>query len=155
RRRGIEDALERTGLQSHADVRVSGYSAGMRQRLGLASALLRAPDLLLLDEPTSALDPRGARDVRALAREVASNGAAVVCRRHDLAEVEELCSLLTILDHGRVIFSGTLADLRARAPQPIHLLRTSDDDEARRIAFERAIPLEPAANGGLEVAADP
>ena len=109
----VSDCLEGTGLAMHADVPVGAYSAGMRQRLGVAAALLRTPKLLFLDEPTSSLDPAGARDVRAIARQLADNGAAVVLSSHDMAEVEELCETLTVLNRGRVMFAGT----RGRAAQ--------------------------------------
>jgi ABC-2 type transport system ATP-binding protein len=108
----------------------------MRQRLGLAAALLRAPRLLLLDEPTSALDPAGARDVRALARRLADEGAAVVLSSHDMAEVEQLCSTLTIINHGRVIFSGTVDELRRIAPDGVHAFRTSNNGAARDLAAQ-------------------
>jgi ABC-2 type transport system ATP-binding protein len=151
----VEDALEQTGIAAHADLAVAGYSAGMRQRLGLAAALLRSPRLLFLDEPTSSLDPGGARDVRALARRLADEGAAVVLSSHDMAEVEELCATLTIINRGRVVFSGTVDDLRKRAPAAVHSLRTSDDRAALAVAFDRP-GVNAAANtdGGLEVSAD-
>ena len=148
-------ALERTGLASQAEIAVAGYSAGMRQRLGLAAAMLRSPRLLLLDEPTSALDPAGAHDVRALARRLADEGAAVVLSSHDMSEVEELCSTITVIDRGRVIFSGTVDELRNRAPAEVHALRTSDDAAALQVASRRqGVKVTRAAGGGLEVAAD-
>jgi ABC-2 type transport system ATP-binding protein len=127
-------ALARVGLTADADRRVAGYSAGMRQRLGLAAALLRAPRLLLLDEPTSALDPAGARDVRALARDLARDGAAVVLCSHDLLEVEELCASVTILRHGCIAFAGPVERLRALGAGAAHALHTSDDAAALAIA---------------------
>ena len=131
-------ALEQVGLAAHADVAVAGYSAGMRQRLGLAAALLRTPRLLFLDEPTSSLDPGGARDVRALARRLADEGAAVVLSSHDMAEVEELCTVLTVINHGRVVFAGTVDELRTLAPAAVHALRTSDDRAALDLAIAAA-----------------
>jgi ABC-2 type transport system ATP-binding protein len=150
----VDDALERTGLASQADVAVSAYSAGMRQRLGLAAALLRSPRLLFLDEPTSSLDPGGARDVRKLARHLADEGAAVVLSSHDMTEVEELCSMLTVINQGRVIFSGTVDELRKRAPAASHTLQTSDDAAAVEIAARQpGVKVLTAADGGLEVSA--
>jgi ABC-2 type transport system ATP-binding protein len=150
----ISDYLEQTGLALHADVAVAGYSAGMRQRLGVAAALLRTPQLLFLDEPTSSLDPAGARDVRAIARRLADNGAAVVLSSHDMAEVEELCETLTVLDRGRVIFSGTVDELRRRAPAPVHVLHTSDDGAALHVAEALlGVRVAGSTDGGLEVTA--
>jgi len=130
----LDEAIARVGLTADADRRVAGYSAGMRQRLGLAAALVRAPRLLLLDEPTSALDPAGARDVRELARELAAGGSAVVFSSHDLLEVEELCASVTILRQGHVVFDGALERLYAMSAGATHALTTSDDAAALRIA---------------------
>jgi ABC-2 type transport system permease protein len=132
-RDGVSDALSRVGLASHAGVRVSGYSAGMKQRLALAAALLRKPRMLLLDEPTSSLDPAGARDVRALIRSLVDGGASVLLSSHDMDEVEDLCTALTVVHHGRVVFSGTAEALRARTSGVVHHLRTSDDGAARAL----------------------
>ena len=151
----VDAALERTGLAAQADVAVAGYSAGMRQRLGLAATLLRSPKLLLLDEPSSSLDPAGARDVRALVRQLADEGAAVVLSSHDMAEVEELCSTLTIIDHGRVVFSGSTDELRRRTPTAPYVLRTSDDGAARALASRSpGVRVTSAAGGGLDVSAE-
>ncbi len=155
RGKNVDARLEEVGLAAHRDADVSGYSAGMRQRLGLAAALIRRPRLLFLDEPTSSLDPGGARDVRALARRLASEGVAVVLSSHDMAEVEELCSMLTVIDHGRVVFAGTVDDLRRRAPAEVHMLRTSDDVAALDLASrQHGLYVAPAGDGGLEVSAD-
>jgi ABC-2 type transport system ATP-binding protein len=129
----VREVLDQVGLAPSADAKVSGYSAGMRQRLGLAAALLRSPRLLLLDEPTTSLDPAGASELRAHVRRLAADGVAVLWSSHDMAEVEDLCAALTILHHGRVAFSGTLNDLRGRAPATTHRIRTSDDVRARTI----------------------
>src|SRR5262249_58603558 len=107
-RPGVDAALEQTGLTAQADVAVGAYSAGMRQRLGLASALLRSPRLLFLDEPTSSLDPAGACDVRAIARRLADDGAAVVLSSHDMSEIQELCAAVTVIPPRRVVFSRAL-----------------------------------------------
>jgi ABC-2 type transport system ATP-binding protein len=139
----VNAVLERSGLGSHAETAVGGYSAGMRQRLGLASALLRRPRLLLLDEPTSAIDAAGARDVRALVQQLAGEGAAVVFSSHDLDTVEQVCTTISVLDRGQVIFSGAIDELRTIAPADAHILRTSDDARAHQIA---------ASAGGVRVA---
>jgi ABC-2 type transport system ATP-binding protein len=102
----IEPALERVDLSQRAGDRVGGYSTGMRQRLGIAAALLREPRLLLLDEPTSGLDPAGTREVSALLRELASDGVAVLVSSHLIGELEMICDSYTIIRAGRVIWDG-------------------------------------------------
>jgi ABC-2 type transport system ATP-binding protein len=152
-RRRVDDALRRTGMTAQAAVTAGAYSAGMRQRLGVASALLRSPRLLFLDEPTNALDPAGANDVRALVRDLAKEGVAVVFSSHDMAEIEALCTVLTVLDRGRVVFSGAVEDLRMLAPAALYTLRTSDD----RLALSLASSVEGvtvAARGGGDASLD-
>lgn len=134
----VAEVLAQVGLEGDADAKVAGYSAGMRQRLGLASALLRSPQLLLLDEPTNSLDPAGARDLREHVRRLAEGGVAVLLSSHDMREVEELCSTLTIVHRSHVIFAGTLEELRKQVPAAVHGLSTSDDDGARAIAATQA-----------------
>ena len=151
----VRDLLGEVGLAAAADQPVGGYSAGMRQRLGIAAALLRRPRLLLLDEPTSSLDPAGARDVTALIRRLAEEGVAIVFSSHDMIEVEALCAALTVIDHGRVVFSGTSAEMRAATSAPMHVLRTSDEARALALARGRAgADVTLAPDGGLEVRAD-
>jgi ABC-2 type transport system ATP-binding protein len=104
---GIEPLLERVGLTDRAGDRVAGYSTGMRQRLGIAAALLHRPRVLALDEPTSGLDPAGIRDTSALLRELAADGVAVLISSHLIGELEELCDSYTILLAGRVIWDGS------------------------------------------------
>jgi ABC-2 type transport system ATP-binding protein len=133
-RSGISELLELVGLADAADRRVKGYSLGMRQRLGLASALLRRPALLILDEPGNGLDPAGSRQLRAALRAVAAAGAAVIVALHDMAEAEHLCDEVTILARGRVRFSGSLRDLSRRASTGSWKVRTSDDDRAAEVA---------------------
>jgi ABC-2 type transport system ATP-binding protein len=144
----VTDVIHRVGLESHADAAVAGYSAGLRQRLGLAAALLRAPRLLLLDEPTSSLDPATARAVRGITRQLAADGASVVLSSHDMAEVEELCTAVTIIDRGRVIFSGPVDGLRSAAGTLVCEVRTSDDAAAMVLA--RAHPGVTIVEGGAE-----
>ena len=153
-RESVDALLEQVGLSAHAHAAVAGYSAGMRQRLGLAAALLRVPQLLFLDEPTNSLDPGGARDVRTLARRLAKEGAAVVWSSHDMAEVEELCGMLTVINHGRVVFCGTVDDLRKRAPTAVHTMRTSDDRAAFDVASHQPGVKLALANGDLELSAE-
>jgi ABC-2 type transport system ATP-binding protein len=130
----IDDALETVELTSRERDRVGGFSHGMRQRLGIAAALLRNPRLLMLDEPTSGLDPAGARDVGALLRELSSHGVAVLLSSHLIGEIENICDCYTVLDRGRVVWSGSAAQLRAQAPVSAYVLVTSDDERALEIA---------------------
>src|SRR5208283_809497 len=95
-----------------AEHRVGGYSHGMRQRLGIASALLRRPRLLILDGPATGLDPAGMRDMRQLIRRLADEGITVLLSSHQLPEVQELCDRVAIVDRGRVVYEGALAELR-------------------------------------------
>ena len=151
-RRRVDDALGQTGLTAQASVAAGAYSAGMRQRLGVAAALIRAPRLIFLDEPTSALDPAGARDVRVLARRLASLGAAVVLSSHDMAEVEDLCAVVTVIDRGRVVFSGTIGLLRTLAPASTCTLHTSDDALALTVGSSRSgLTVIPLDGGALDV----
>ncbi len=150
----IDDALGRVGLADRADDRVSGYSTGMRQRLGLGAALLRRPRLLLLDEPTSGLDPAGTRAVATLVRQLAADGVAVLLSSHQIGELEKVCHSYTVLRTGRVVWDGNAAELDAQAPQSAYALSTSDDAHALELAGRvPAIRIQPAARGGLAVAA--
>jgi ABC-2 type transport system ATP-binding protein len=129
----IDDALETVDLTARQHDKVRGYSHGMRQRLGIAGALLRAPRLLLLDEPTTGLDPAGMRDMRALVRRLAGEGMTVLLSSHLMSEVEELCDRVAIVSRGRVIHEGALDELIATTAGRYEL-RTTDDQRARAIA---------------------
>ena len=113
RRGRVDQALEVVGLQAAADRRVRGYSLGMRQRLGLASALLQRPRLLVLDEPTNGLDPQGIREIRELLLRLNAEGVTIFLSSHLLAEVEQLCTRVGVLDQGRLVVQAALADLQA------------------------------------------
>ena len=113
RDRRIDNALERVGLTAAAGKRYRAYSLGMKQRLGLAAALLRPRRLLVLDEPTNGLDPQGTREVRALVRSLAAEGTTVFLSTHLLAEVEQICTHAAVVRLGRVVASGSLAELQA------------------------------------------
>src|SRR5881628_4074961 len=125
----IEGALERVGLAERADDRVSTYSLGMRQRLGVARALLADPELLILDEPTNGLDPAGILEFRGLMREFVDEGRTVFLSSHLLDEVEKICDEVAIVDRGRVVVQGSMADLAGNSVQTIRLA-TSDDARA-------------------------
>ena len=111
RRAEIDRVLAIAGLLDRSEDRTGGFSKGMQQRLGLATALLGDPALVILDEPTSALDPVGRDDVRAIIREARDRGSAVFLNSHLLGEVERLCDRVAIVNHGRVIAAGTLTEL--------------------------------------------
>jgi ABC-2 type transport system ATP-binding protein len=128
RRRRIDEALDRVGLGGVDNRAVKKYSLGMRQRLGLAAALLRSPRLLVLDEPTNGLDPQGIREIRDLLAELNQAGTTVFLSSHQLSEVEQLCTRVGIVDHGRLVLQQNLDQLRA--PTGRVLLRTPDADRA-------------------------
>ena len=132
----IDEVLETVELLPRAKDKVKGYSHGMRQRLGIASALLRKPRLLLLDEPTTGLDPAGMRDMRELVRELGARGITVLLSSHQMMEVEELCNRVAIIRNGQVAYEGSLAELRGRAGSS-YLLRTTDDSRARGICLSQ------------------
>jgi ABC-2 type transport system ATP-binding protein len=111
----VAEALDIVELTGRAGDRVRGYSHGMRQRLGLAAALVRRPRLLVLDEPTTGLDPAGMRDMRALVRRLAGDGITVLLSSHLMGEVEALCNRVAILREGRVRFEGDLAEVTGRS----------------------------------------
>ncbi len=139
----IDSALETVDLDKRQHDKVKGYSHGMRQRLGIAGALLRDPRLLLLDEPTTGLDPAGMRDMRVLVHRLAEAGMTVLLSSHLMSEVEELCDRVAIVARGRVIHEGSLTELIASTAGRYEL-RTTDDD--------RAIVLAAAAQGIGDIA---
>jgi ABC-2 type transport system ATP-binding protein len=151
----VAEALAAVGLTKRSEERLSGYSSGMRQRLGIAACVLRRPRLLLLDEPTAGLDPPAVRQVGALVRELAAGGATVLLSSHQIEEVEDVCDGFTVLAEGRVVWDGTAAQLRAQAPASAHALATSDDETALEIAAgERGIDARIAPGGGFVIAAE-
>jgi ABC-2 type transport system ATP-binding protein len=133
---GITDALEEVGLTDVADDRVRGFSLGMRQRLGLAAALLTRPRLLLLDEPANGLDPVGTRHVHGVLARLAAGGTSILLSSHRMDDLATLCSEVTILATGRVVFSGPISKLATENDVLDYRLRTSDSGSARRIAEE-------------------
>jgi ABC-2 type transport system ATP-binding protein len=133
----IDQALDTVELVDRARDRVGGYSHGMKQRLGIAAALLRDPKLLVLDEPATGLDPAGMRDMRILIRRLADQGMTVVLSSHLLAEVEELCNRVAIVRSGRIVYEGEIAALK-RDAGATYRLSTTDDDRA--LAVCRAQP---------------
>ncbi|MFB7116010.1 ABC transporter ATP-binding protein [Streptomyces sp. NPDC056190] len=133
---GIDDVLAEVGLAGVADDRTRGFSLGMRQRLGLAAALLSKPRLLVLDEPSNGLDPAGKKHVHGVLNRLTADGTAVVLSSHNMDDLEALCSEVTILATGRVVFSGPLSKLATDNRELDYQLLTSDPQAARRVADE-------------------
>ncbi len=151
----VARCLDDVGLLDVADQKVKGYSLGMRQRLGMAASMLRAPRLLILDEPTNGLDPAGMRDLRASVRQLADSGVTVLLSSHNMAEVEALCDEVTVMRTGRVVFAGSLAEMGRRAPHPSYRLRTADDSAALQLASGRpGVSAARHDDGGLTVRTD-
>jgi ABC-2 type transport system ATP-binding protein len=147
-RRRIGEALERVGLTAAADKKVKAYSLGMKQRLGLANALLRPRDLLVLDEPTNGLDPQGTREVRSLVRSLASEGATVFVSSHLLAEIEQICTHAAVMRTGRLVAQGTLDELRERG-RPVVRVTTPDTAAAAAVLRRSGLEPEPLSSGAL------
>lgn len=133
---GIAEALAQVGLTDVADDRVRGFSLGMRQRLGLAAALLTRPRVLVLDEPANGLDPAGTRHVHRVLSGLAAHGTSIIISSHRMDDLAALCDEVTVLATGRVVFAGPVETLAARSGILDYRLRTSDPVLARRTASE-------------------
>jgi ABC-2 type transport system ATP-binding protein len=131
----IDAALDRVGLLAAAGKRYRAYSLGMRQRLAIASALLRRRDLLVLDEPTNGLDPQGTREVRSLVGSLSDEGTTVLVSSHLLSEVEQMCTHVGVMHIGKLVAQGTSAELRA-GTEPEATVETDQPQEAARIMGE-------------------
>jgi ABC-2 type transport system ATP-binding protein len=137
-----QEALEHVDLADRRRDKVGNFSTGMRQRLGLAAALLRSPRLMVLDEPTIGLDPANALAVRSLLRSLAERRVAVLVSSHNMSEVAEICDRVLIIHEGRTVWEGTQASLHVAAPAPAYRLWTSDDERAAALASRLALPVE-------------
>ena len=124
----VDEVLALVDLTDAADRKAGGYSLGMRQRLGLAGALLGDPRVLILDEPANGLDPQGIRWLREFLREFAANGNAVLVSSHLLSEMAQMADEVIVIDHGRLVRQGSLADLTAGHAS----VRVAADQRARR-----------------------
>ena len=130
--RRIDTVLERVGLGSRGLDPFRTYSLGMRQRLGIGAALLPGPELLVLDEPTNGLDPHGIAEIRAMLRSFADDGMTVFVSSHLLAEIQQICEHLVVIETGRLIFQGGVKELlAARAPELI--VRTESREDAKHL----------------------
>src|ERR1700712_4174416 len=132
----IDDVLAQVGLADVADEKANGFSLGMRQRLGLAAALLTRPRLLVLDEPANGLDPAGTRHVHRVLTRLAGAGTSVVLSSHRMDDLAALCGEVPLLAAGRLVFSGPLGKLAADSDELDYRLRTSDAAAARRVATD-------------------
>jgi ABC-type multidrug transport system ATPase subunit len=132
RRARVAAALDRVGLTAAAGKKAKAYSLGMKQRLGLAAALLQPRRLLVLDEPTNGLDPQGMREIRSLIRELASDGTTVFLSSHLLDEIEQVCTHAAVMTQGRLITQGAVTDLAAGARGRL-VVTTPDTGEAARV----------------------
>jgi ABC-2 type transport system ATP-binding protein len=148
----IDGALARVGLAERADDRVKTYSLGMRQRLGVARALLGDPELLILDEPTNGLDPAGILEFRLMIRALVAEGRTVVLSSHLLDEVEKICDSIAIVDHGRVVVQGTIAELKAGGDQGTALVGVDDAGRAASLLeASRAVHSTAPTADGLRI----
>lgn len=143
----VADALERVGLSHAAEKKVHAYSLGMKQRLGLANALLMRRELLVLDEPTNGLDPQGTREVRSLIRSLADDGTTVFVSSHLLAEVDQVCSHVAVMSAGRLVAQGTLDEFRSGGETRV-LVRTPDAGRAREVLARLGLGLESGLDDG-------
>ncbi|GLY77644.1 ABC transporter ATP-binding protein [Actinoallomurus iriomotensis] len=130
---GVPAALERVGLTAVARRKVKAYSQGMRQRLGLAAALMREPALLLLDEPTNGLDPAGIREFRDLLRSLAGDGMTVFLSSHLLSEVEQVCDQVAVMSRGRLVEHGRVGELAATRPRVRVAVDETEQDAAQAL----------------------
>jgi ABC-type multidrug transport system ATPase subunit len=140
RRARIDEVLEQVGLAGVGRRPVKAYSLGMRQRLGLAGSLLRRPELLVLDEPTNGLDPQGITEVRSLLLDLHRGGTTVFLSSHLLAEVEQLCSRVGVLDRGRLVLQDQLATLTA--PTGATVVHTPTPDRVRAVLDGRVTAVD-------------
>lgn len=134
----VAAALDRVGLAAAAGKKAKAYSLGMKQRLGLAAALLQPRRLLVLDEPTNGLDPQGMREIRSLVRELASDGTTVFLSSHLLDEIEQVCTHVAVMAQGRLITQGPVGDLAAGARGRL-VVTTPDPAEAARVLKEQGV----------------
>lgn len=149
----IDEVLERVGLKSRAKDKYKKYSLGMKQRLGVAAALMKDPELLILDEPTNGLDPQGMADMRELIRSVSGGERTVLLSSHLMNEVEQVCDRVGVISKGKLITEGKVSELRGEEGL---VIRAEPLDKAERVARQlREVEDVRVENGELKLAADP
>lgn len=134
----VDAALERVGLTNAAHKKVHAYSLGMKQRLGLANALLKPRQLLILDEPTNGLDPQGTREVRNLIRSLANEGITIFVSSHLLSEIQQVCTHLAVMTSGRIVAQGSIEDLRASG-RTVVIAKVSDAQTSANLLREMGV----------------
>jgi ABC-type multidrug transport system ATPase subunit len=149
----VDQTLETVGLSARASDRVAAYSLGMQQRLGLAAALLKDAELLILDEPTNGLDPAGVAEMRLLLRRLGRGGRTVLLSSHLLGEVQQVCDRIGVLSGGRLLREGTVAELRGHGA----LLVTAQPLEQAHLVAQRLLGPDRVAvqDGALRLQAEP
>ena len=149
----VEAKLEQVGLAERADDRVKTYSLGMKQRLGIAAALLKDPEVLILDEPANGLDPAGIKEVRDLVRSLGNEGRTVFVSSHILSEVQQMCDRVAILARGRTVAIGSVQEVLAGKTRSVYL--RADPIAQASAALERAGFSARISGDGLEIEIDP
>ncbi|MCU1658289.1 MAG: transporter related protein [Pseudonocardiales bacterium] len=150
----IGEALDRVGLGAAAGKKYRNYSLGMRQRLGIAAALLQPRDLLVLDEPTNGLDPQGTREVRHLIAQLGRDGVSVFVSSHLLSEVEQVCSHVGVMSVGRMVWQGALADLATQQRVRVRVSTDSPRDAASVLAGLRLAEVATLDDGATAILGD-
>jgi ABC-2 type transport system ATP-binding protein len=144
----VDAALERVGLSNASNKKVHAYSLGMKQRLGLANALLKPRELLILDEPTNGLDPQGTREVRNLIRSLAAEGITIFVSSHLLTEIEQLCDHVAVMSAGKILAQGSLEELRSHGQSRL-ILKVDKKSEANVVLKEQGLKKIKSVAGAL------
>lgn len=150
REQRIDKALSKVGLMNAANKKVHKYSLGMKQRLGIANALLQDRDLLVLDEPTNGLDPQGTREVRNLIRSLSSDGTTILVSSHLLSEIEQLCSHVAVMSAGEIVAQGSLAELQAQNQTYLKII-SPDGEKVLKVLSEFGLSAQQESKNGLSI----
>lgn len=150
REQRIDKALSKVGLMNAANKKVHKYSLGMKQRLGIANALLQDRDLLVLDEPTNGLDPQGTREVRNLIRSLSSDGTTILVSSHLLSEIEQLCSHVAVMSAGEIVAQGSLAEMQAQNQTYLKII-SPDSEKVLKVLSEFGLKAQQESKNGLQI----